>query len=464
MARSAKKAPKDAAPASKETAPAPQDAAPASEEAAAKSETAGGPIGEFLSTIHGRLAVIAGVVGLVAGIFTQVTDVVSKVSSYIWPEKTVAATDQSNAITEQEKTYPNSKAATECLDVYHMRPNVIPHYLLHSVGSEHFPYWLRIIGTNKCKTNVIVKVIFEPKDPRIPIRKHKDKVFTAKRGFFSQIISPKFALLLREIDEMAIRFYVEEDSTGVKLAIDEISAEIVQPHTIAWDLKTPEIPRRDSNERQPGEPVDSAYLLGSLAAWTYKSPRAVAALGASCREGEDVGARLWGAAALRNCYERLFSQANGDAVSVLAAPIAFPDRPRQHVSPVATILKEKRGNVLEAALAFIAVFNRRRSSADPKLVLLIAPADAARENGKKTAFVAWQDDNTWSGVDLLKAASLSFDENVSASSNRISAILSDNPDLAVGIVKTGAAFSRQERYAAVEFRKARVHYKIQGLP
>ncbi|MDH5538402.1 MAG: TIR domain-containing protein, partial [Rhizobacter sp.] len=161
-------------------------------------------------------------------------------------------------------TPPTSTA--NCITVNHQSPNVIPHYLLNSFGSENFPYWLRLSVPNNCADDHHLTLRFERSNSIALIDPPQEEEFTVLNGkTLDRIFRPDFQQS-GGLRSGTVSWSLESQS-GDKLRTDSIRVEeIVDPFTIAWDLKKPG--RVVGGVRSEGEPVEREFLYASLAAWT----------------------------------------------------------------------------------------------------------------------------------------------------------------------------------------------------
>ncbi len=353
---------------------------------------------------------------------------------------------------------PAVAAAEYCVKVQYFSPNVIPHYLLNSVGSENFPYWLRIVAQNDCGEDRIMTLRFESSNdvglenpPQLlPFTVHKgDK---ADRTF-----NPRLESMDRPPDSVKIAWSIE-DEQHTKISADYIQTEIVPPLTIAWDLQKPVAPGKRV-------PVEREFLLGSLKAWILKSPPKIEDLGRACRTTPTSKVMLEREEAIRACYLRLFT---GNRALVSETPISFPAGNRQRIRRPVDLIEDRlnKASSLEAALLLTAVVeSKHKDDIDPDLVLIIAPVEGAVELNRKTAFIAWREaGGPWRAVELRVANAQPFDANVAAASAKVAAIVGDNAEIADAIDNKGAGFSKDGRFAALNFARVPPEYRIRGLP
>lgn len=335
-----------------------------------------------------------------------------------------------------------------CVSVTHLSPNVIPHYLLSSIGSKNFPYWLKLIAVNNCPEDKFMTVRFERGQNIVlqdPPQTETFKVPATGEPVSKIPTALRFDLSQPRIGSIAIQWSIE-DENETKIDANTISTAILQPYTIAWDLERPK-------PEGGAEPVDPGYLLASLRAWTLKPPGDVAAAGKACRTVQDSPTMLSKERAIESCYQELFS---GDgSIPVTSAPIEFPAGKRQVIRPHLCILKDRLTvSSLEAALLFAAVMEAQHiDGVDHKLKLLVAPVEGTADpDRKKTTYIAWQEaGRPWRAVDMSRANSVDFAENTLSASARVGTILNLNSEIPAAIEKRGAGFSSDKRIAAVDF-------------
>lgn len=334
---------------------------------------------------------------------------------------------------------------SECVDVHYLTPNIFPHYLLPSIGgSDNFPYWLKVVGQNKCDQSWFLEVRFERAD-NIVMTPLTDPMPIPPKDGFEKVFSPEIDPASSEVKPVRIYWSIEDD-LGTKLYRDSIRTAIIPPHEIAWDLKKPGV----QGER---EPVDPNYLMASLAAWTKRPSRSVVTRAVDCRRGAG-GSKLVREEALRSCYKLLF---RGEGrIGVYNEPIRFPDGDRQKIRPLHRILLEgKRASSLEAGLLFGAVIDAERvSGVDPDVVLLVAPDEDNGPRDRKTVFVAWNAGGSWKAVDMKRAGSLDFDENAAAASAKVDPVFRFSSELRNALSDGGAGFSSDGTIAAMDFHAA----------
>ncbi|MCV0425123.1 MAG: hypothetical protein K5905_06605 [Roseibium sp.] len=403
-----------------------------------------------------HLKVAAAAITILATISTGVLAIMKGWISFLNPETPKQTNgqmrDDQPGITEQVKK--STETSFECIDLNPLMPNVIPHYLLNSIGSENFPYWLRIEGKNKCKKKWRVVVSFEP-EQNVVLKGQRTEIEIGHLAAFGETITPDFTLPKNFVEKISISWTVFEDVTQEKLISKSIRANVLPPHTVSFDLKKP-----------TGEDLDEGYILASLGAWTRRRLGAANDLGISCRLRDEGSRRLREVDALRSCYSRLFSaEAGSEAVVVFDRHIEFPARTNLKIPPPAHLLKEREANSLEAALLMMAVYDvERDNSIEFELVLVVAKDETVLSQRNKRVFVAWQHGRTWQALDMMKAGTLEFDENLEVSSAEIDRIFADDPSLTRKLSKTGAGYNNDRSIAVAEFHIARTRFGIQGLP
>ena len=354
-------------------------------------------------------------------------------------------------------TPPTSTA--NCITVNHQSPNVIPHYLLNSFGSENFPYWLRLSVPNNCADDHHLTLRFERSNSIALIDPPQEEEFTVLNGkTLDRIFRPDFQQS-GGLRSGTVSWSLESQS-GDKLRTDSIRVEeIVDPFTIAWDLKKPG--RVVGGVRSEGEPVEREFLYASLAAWTVKPPERVDQRARACRAVPGGGPLLEREDAIRACYNALFT--GKDKVYVSDNAIRFPHGQRQRIVPPAQVIKDGTATALEAALLFAAILGaQHKDGIDPEPVLLMAP-ERAEDAALKIPMIAWsQAGRQWRAVDLRYANTKSFDDNVGDATTRAGALL--NGDLADGLKSVGVTVGTTSAAIAVNLYRVPSEYRIRGLP
>lgn len=345
-----------------------------------------------------------------------------------------------------------------CVELDYLSPSVIPHYLLNSVGTENFPYWLKVIATSRCETERVLKLKFERSDKVALVDPPQEFEFTVHRNRqVERTFEPRFDFTTQQPESLAIHWSIE-DQRGTKISADSIGIELVPALTIAWDLRKPVVAGRH-------EPVEREYLLASLKAWTLKPPPRVAALGRSCREPAGGGTLLEREAAIRACYQRAFAGGGGQ-VAVSDSTMAFPAGPRQRIRAPLQLLTERQNaaSALEAALLLATVVGvEHQVGIDPDLVLVVSPAAPGGPVERKSAWLAWREaGQPWRAVDLRLAGTQSFDANVATASARLQALFAGQPELAQAA--RGVGFSADGQVAVLNFGQVPRQYRISALP
>ena len=352
-----------------------------------------------------------------------------------------------------EKANGDGPEHLECLEINFLSPNKMPHYLLKSIGTENFPYWLKIKGRNNCDKDKIMSLRFETGgNINMP---PKGEPFTLKKQQpFNRIFRPEFTLAKPNTENLKIMWSIE-DEVQRKVAADTINAEIVPPYTIAWDLEKP----KEDGDR---EPVAKEYLLASLAAWTLRPPPVVVKHGDKCRTSPEGGPILTKTTAIKSCYKHLFS--GGTKVDIIKNSIKFPDGKEQKIRPHRQILKDKWATPLEAALLFAAVLGAGQIPGDPDYLMMVVPVDPGESSKLKTVFLMWEKTpGQWQAIDLMHA-NKPFEGNVLDASDKASTILKGNSEIKTIANEGVAGFNKDESIAVVNFRRAREKpYKIRGM-
>lgn len=348
---------------------------------------------------------------------------------------------------------PRAQSSLECIEFSALTPDVVPHYLINSVGSVNFPYWLSIEGQNRCDRRWQLEVDLEPQ-ANVTLDAQSVRFAAEPEAGFVQTITPDFDLPKQFVEEIAIGWTVTDAETGKRLGGGDISTRILPPHTVAWNFT-----------RAGGEPADPGFVLASLAAWTRPRLGPVPEFGRACRgEGGEAPA-LGGEAAIEACYRALFGDgAEGGPVRVTAETAPFAAGETQTIPPPEAVLADRQAGALDAALLLIAVLEAQRGPADPALVLVAAtPEDAAPAEGRRI-MVAWREDGDWQGLDMGRAGALGFDDNRAATTPVVRAALAADPALGQALETTGAGFGADRGVAVADLGRAGRHYGIQGLP
>ncbi|MCB1801168.1 MAG: toll/interleukin-1 receptor domain-containing protein [Gammaproteobacteria bacterium] len=346
----------------------------------------------------------------------------------------------------------------DCVKIEALSPNVIPHYLLNSIGHENFPYWLRLTAVNDCGNPKRLKVRFDDAE-NVEMDVHSLSLRLPSDGKpVEQTFKPEFRLLTKEMLYPVKIHWSVEDEKQAQVKVGSIITEIVPPYTVAWDL------RRPAGEKRDGEPVEKEYLVASLAAWTIRPPKEVAELGWQCRSPNGAGVPLRKDDAIGSCYRDLFGE--GGKVRVFEDAVRFPDMPRQYIAPPSQVLQRGNANSLEAALLLIAVVDSHSiEGVDPVLVLLASPLSDTADGSQKAIYAAWQEPgDAWRAVDLRYANSRSFEENVRTSSVQVGSIMQEHGKVIEGLGVVGSGISGDGRVFAVSPGKISPEYRIHKLP
>jgi hypothetical protein len=343
-------------------------------------------------------------------------------------------------------------SAGKCIEIEHLTPNKIPHYLLDSVGSKNFPYWLKIVAKNNCDEPRRITISFESGenvklDPT-------SRTFTMDVNTEREIIvKPRFTLPSKTTENVIIHWTVKNEVDEI-IRADVIDSEIIPPFTLFWGLQKPIKPNS-------WEPVEESYILASLSAWMKPTFDTSAPVIKTCWGlGVDFGD------AVETCYNYLFNETQ--QILVRQALFRFPniESQRMRISPG----KEIYGGVatsLEAALFFVSVMSddsRYKVGTDPRLILFIAPPSNDQE--LKTTYLAWQSiHGEWKAVDFMHANSKRFQQNVVDASPRINALYNSVTGIKDTLLsKGGAGFAEKKKYAVIDYKKASAAHSIRGLP
>ncbi|MBE0625808.1 MAG: toll/interleukin-1 receptor domain-containing protein [Burkholderiales bacterium] len=351
-------------------------------------------------------------------------------------------------------------AGAECLVTDALTPNVLPHYLMNSFGSDNFPYWLRINIENGCPSRKGLSVRFENSGSVTLTSAPQVKPFYIDPGEnFGKTFTPDFSFGGTPPDRITIKWSLEDDVEH-KLVEGEINTEIVPPKTVAWDLRKP------ARGGAQGEKVEDAFLLGSLKAWILKPPPEILKLGRGCRRAPGQTMQLEREDAIRNCYEQLFRGEHSIPVSP-SPMINFPASDRQSIRAPKSFIEHlgSSPSSLEAALLFVATFNAaHKAGIDPDLVLVIGPAPSGPANSK-TAYIAWQlPASPWRALNMQAASENDFAANADTASTQVAQLLEAEAPTRKAAGEHGAAFSADRRMAVVDFANVPTRYQIHGLP
>jgi len=368
---------------------------------------------------------------------------------YLWPPDVEPANHDPVVSTVSEED--------SCVKVTHLSPEVIPHYLLNSIGSKDFPYWLKIIASNECGASKFITIRYEGGrnvNLRPPLQETHTIPHPKDDEVWEETVEPDFVLAGPRGSTISVQWSIE-DQDQRKLAADTIRTEILAPYTIDWELTRPK-------EGGGQEQVDKDYLLATLKAWIMKPPESVTERGIACRTPGGGGTALVKEEAIAACYEMLFSGA--DAIPVLPDPIRFPAGERQRILPHALILDEKATvSSLEAALLLAAVLEAgHQHGVDPDLTLVVGPVEgSSNPDQEKTVFIAWRlAGQRWRGIDLRRASAEGYAANVSSSSGRVATLLDLSSEVRAAIESQGAGFSSDERIAAIDFARIPSRFQI----
>lgn len=415
------------------------------------------PIERFLK----RIAAIVIIFVSIAGGITAIVNYISSTKYMVTQPKvtTQPSSPGSGFPLTEDQPLAARQTPEKCFVAKHLKPNLLPHYLLPSMGgSENFPYWLKFVGKNNCDKQLRLTVQFQPKTGMIwDASGGLEPLKIESRENFEVVVEPDdIRLTSTDISYVKINYTVEEVDTETMIDWGQIEARIVPPYTVAWDLQKP------SASDGKFEPVDRAYLVKSLAAWTFRPPKLVAKRARECRSPTGSGRKLIKEEALCSCYDNLFRDDQNSKISVHDSPIKLPAGKLQKILPPWVVIQEKSATSLEAALLFAAVMNKeRRDGIDPKLVMLAAPQENNSLN--KNVYIAWREPgNAWKAIDLRKANQKSFDENVATSSKKVNDVFTTEIESA--IEARGAFFSSDETLAVLDFKKVEDEREIFALP
>lgn len=341
----------------------------------------------------------------------------------------------------------------DCIAIEHLSPNKIPHYLLNSVGSKNFPYWLKIMAKNNCSGPRRLKIHFESGE-NVSLDPSSRSFTIYENEMRPLIVKPKkFALLSQTTHNVVINWTVKDEVDKIILA-DSIDSEIIPPYTIYWGLQKPVKPNT-------WEPVEESYILASFSAWMKPTIDTSAKVTEKCW---GLGVDFRGA--VETCYDYLFH--DNKKITVREALFRFPigETERLRISPGKEIVGHD-AIPLEAALFFVSVMSnesRYKVGTDPPLILFIAPPTENQE--LKTTYIAWQStDENWEAIDFMHANSKRFQENLDEASPRINSIYKSVAAIKETLQsKQGAGFVEGKIYAVVDYAKARTECSIHGLP
>jgi hypothetical protein len=399
----------------------------------------------LLTKIKEHILLLAGVV---AALSTLVGGIISLIKPFTPPDTKPSSNPPAGQLVVPVVT------PEKCFSARHLKPNQIPHYLLPSMGSsENFPYWLKFVGENNCNKKLMLKVHFEPEAGVVLNAGDSASLVIDPQKKFSLTVAPDdIRLTSDEVKQVKISYTVK-DEQGTAIDGGQISAKVVEPYTVAWDLQRP------GKTDDAAEPVDRDYLLKSLAAWVFRPPEIIALRARECRTAPDGGPKLIKEAALQSCYENLFRGAG--KISVNDASIRLPSEPKQKILPPAVAVQEKSASSLEAALLFAAVMERERSDGiDPHLVLLAA-AEGAASGLEKSVYIAWREaSGAWKGFNLRKANQRNFEENIAA--GEFNSILT--PEIAADLENKGIFRRQDDAVVAIDFKKIKDEGEIYALP
>lgn len=344
-----------------------------------------------------------------------------------------------------------------CLSVRTRSPRVMPLSLLYSIESRDDLYWFYVRIHNQCDAplHLSIHVDVRKGPARLP-HDQRGVQFTVLPGESrSERIDPLLDWTSNDTHAVSELVWEIRNMADGTLEHTETARIRLLPKTwFAWDLTTPE-----------GQPVSHDFLLASLAAWV-QNPLPAAA-GDCHQTGWDEtppNHRLEAASDwFEHCYQRLFHQE--PPIRTTSAGTHFPPAAGQVVRSPAQIVTERTATPLEAVLLLSSLGKAMAKQLEVHVALFVLPHTV--EPGAYQAFIlAWTlaGSTRWQALDLQRAATLSFADNVRQASEQVNTWMRRQPGVIKALERRGVFLQDQPAQVGVDFAKAAQTFLIRGLP
>jgi len=347
----------------------------------------------------------------------------------------------------------------------------IPYYLKNNVGLETRDnplYWFKFWVQNRTNADLEVRITFqlhERADVPVVVRHPDDNVFTIPKSkddawWPSPPVEPRFEFTAEEVKDTVLNVNVEILSWDRKTSYyaNPARIKILSKNKFTWDIRTPE-----------GGMVSRDFLAASLTAWVFSEESAVRK-----RTGEILSRFRTSDGApkvvdrwFEACFENLFKGVERIDVDAETEGRKLFQRDIVEIRPTGQVLAQREASPLEAAL-LIGALSRQAvlqsgnvknvmGKEELRVVLFSLPEDET--------ILAWSfKKGDWEGISMNDAPGGDYRLNKEKTRIRLEKLMRMEPGLVDALSSKGVFVDKRKRLLAVDLKKAKRDYGIQGLP
>ncbi|OPY80491.1 MAG: hypothetical protein A4E70_01718 [Syntrophus sp. PtaU1.Bin005] len=347
----------------------------------------------------------------------------------------------------------------------------IPYYLKNNVGletKENPLYWFKFWVQNRTNADLVVRITFqlhERSDVPVVVLHPDDNVFTIPKSkdqvwWPSPPMEPRFEFTTEDVKDTVLNINVEILSWDRKISYyaNPAKIKILSKNKFTWDLRTPE-----------GGMVSRDFLAASLTAWVFSEDSAVRKRAGEilslfrAADGAPQVVDRW----FEACCENLFKGNERIDVNTETESRRLFKREIVEIRPPGQVLTEKGASPLEAAL-LVGALSRQAvlqsskvknvmGKEDLRVVLFSLPEDET--------ILAWTfKKGDWEGISMNNALSEDYRLNKEKTRKRLEELMKMEPELVDALSSKGVFVDKSRRFLAVDLKKARKDFGIQGLP
>ena len=347
----------------------------------------------------------------------------------------------------------------------------IPYYLKNNVGlgtKENPLYWFKFWVQNRTNADLVVRITFqlhERSDVPVVVQHPDDNVVTIpksknKAWWQSPPIEPRLEFTTEDVKDTTLNVNVEILSWDKKTSYyaNPAKIKILSKNKFTWDLKTPE-----------GGMVSRDFLAASLTAWVFSEDSTVrkrAGKILSLLHAADSAPQVvdqWFLA----CYENLFKGREGIDVDTESDHRKLFKREIVEIRSPGKVLTEKGASPLETGL-LMGALSRQAVLQSSKV------KNSMGQDELRVALFSLPEDQTilawsykkgpWEGILMNEAPAKDYRSNRDKTQKRLEELMKSEPNLVSALQSKGVFVDKDKRLLAVDFKKAKKDFYIQGIP